>query len=358
MAYVIGPERALDRAGFSAAHARQVTGIAVTGTAGSPVVYVTSSDPRMTDFATGESPPLDTNSGVVSILDHGSGVWTRRDLVRGLPRSRWDHGTNGLLIDDVRDRLYVAQGGMTNMGAPSARFGNAPEYALSGAILSIDLSTGSAEAHTTFPLSTTNSVLGRMTEVILSEAMTAGTRRSSSPAGPVQLLGTGLRNPYDVVLTRKGLVYTIDNGPDWFWGGAPNVADRRCTNRESEGGRYVADALYVVDEGFYGGHPNPTRSSRAVNFNMSNPPVSNSSAAAEGVPVHAGPARKCPRGVRHVDKRARRVHGVQISVAQCPGDLVAASFDRRVYRVDLDACGRRVIQQDAALRRSTASPST
>lgn len=342
-AALIGPERALDRSGFSAARSRQVTGIAVTGTAGAPVVYVTSSDPRTVDFATGESPPIDTNSGVVSILEHRDGAWTRRDLVRGLPRSRWDHGTNGLLVDVAHDRLYVAQGGTTNMGAPSARFGNLPEYALSGAILSIDLDR---LGEGTYDLPTLDDELRPGTDD-RGDPFGGDDGRNQAvlvPGGPVQLLGTGLRNPYDVVLTRKGLVYTVDNGPDWFWGDAPNVVDGKCTNREHEGGRYLADALYLVEEGFYGGHPNPTRASRATRFNLSNPQS----------PIARPRPEEClyTRGQRGraLVEFDTSTNGLAEFTASnfggaMSGDLIAASFDRRIYRLHLDESGRRVIRK-------------
>ena len=84
-AAVIGPARFLGWAGYSVAESRLVTGIAVAGTPESPVVYVTSSDPRI-PAVPGEEVPIDTNSGVVSMLVQGSDGWRRVDLVQGLPR--------------------------------------------------------------------------------------------------------------------------------------------------------------------------------------------------------------------------------------------------------------------------------
>ena len=57
-----------------------------------------------------------------------------QDLVRGLPRSEENHASNGLALDPVNNKLYIAQGGNTNMGAPSNNFALLPEYALSAAI--------------------------------------------------------------------------------------------------------------------------------------------------------------------------------------------------------------------------------
>ena len=51
---------------------RQVAGILVTGTAANPVIYVTSSDPRI---ATGTDPNLDTNSGILSRLTWDGTAW-------------------------------------------------------------------------------------------------------------------------------------------------------------------------------------------------------------------------------------------------------------------------------------------
>ena len=91
--------------------------------------------------------------------------------------------------------------------------------------------------------------------------------------GPVQVYSPGYRNAYDVVITEAGNIYTFDNGPNNNWGGdvvddtgaaevtsetqvatnAPNLNDN--TNDGDP------DNLHIVQEGTYGGHPNPTRAS-------------------------------------------------------------------------------------------------
>src|SRR5262245_30269139 len=58
---------------------RQVTGFLVTGTATNPVIYVTSSDPRIAQ-GTGDS-NLDTNSGILSQLTWTGAGWTKIDLI-------------------------------------------------------------------------------------------------------------------------------------------------------------------------------------------------------------------------------------------------------------------------------------
>ncbi|MEO7240005.1 MAG: hypothetical protein ABIW16_01260, partial [Sphingomicrobium sp.] len=118
---------------------RQVTGLVVGGTAEAPILYVSSSDPRVGGGAAGTDTGLDTNSGVISRLTLDGGTWDKVDIVRGLPRSENNHSTNGLAFGPDGTTLLVAQGGMTNAGAPSNNLAGATEYALSGAILEIDL---------------------------------------------------------------------------------------------------------------------------------------------------------------------------------------------------------------------------
>jgi hypothetical protein len=80
---------------------RLVTGILVKGTAAAPIIYVTSSDPRIGAGESGTDLNLDTNSGIVSRLKWNGASWNRLDLVRGLPRSEQNHSTNGLQLDET-----------------------------------------------------------------------------------------------------------------------------------------------------------------------------------------------------------------------------------------------------------------
>ena len=116
---------------------RQVTGILVTGTASNPVIYVSSSDPRIGGGGGSTNTNLDTNSGVLSKLTWSGSSWQKLDLVRGLSRSEENHSQNGMVLSG--NTLYLTSGGHTNQGAPSNNFVFLPEYALSGAILSINL---------------------------------------------------------------------------------------------------------------------------------------------------------------------------------------------------------------------------
>ncbi len=247
---------------------RQVTGLLVTGTAATPVIYVSSSDPRGTE-ANANPPALsvDTNSGIVSRLTRNGDSWTQVDLVRGLPRSVENHSANGLTLDAASNTLYLMVGGNTNMGAPSTNFSKLAEYAYSSALLAIDLT---AIGNSTYDLPT------------LDDDDRAGVNDANDPFGgnlgknqaileadgPVQIYATGWRNAYDIVRNQTGRLYAVDNGSNAGWGDVP----LNCTNQLQDGGFGHLDSLHFISgPGYYAGHPNPTRANRANVFNSSNP---------------------------------------------------------------------------------------
>ncbi len=161
-------------------------------------------------------------------------------------------------------------------------FGLTPEYALSASILAIDLSRLPSRLPYDLPTLDDETRPGTTDP---GDPLGRKDRNQAvvDPKGPVRLFATGFRNPYDIVLSHTGRIYTVDNSPAWYWGGPPTVDSGRCSNATQEHGRYVPDALYLVEEGLYGGHPNPTRSSTDVTFNASNPQS----------PVDRGDSREC-----------------------------------------------------------------
>lgn len=288
---------------------RQITGIMTAGTSANPVLYVTSSDWRI---KVGEDGNLDTNSGVISRLTWvGTGIgdpagyWDRVDIVRGLPRSEENHATNGMDLDVVNNILYVMNGGNCNKGAPSNNFGGTPEYALSAALLSIDLD--SIENMPVFVDSRTNTkfvydlpTLDDPGRVNIDNTHPEFPYSASHPYyndtidlgdpfggnnglnqamwvenGPVQVYSPGYRNAYDVVFTSNGRLYTFDNGPNGGWGGLPLIYDSAgvskgvgpwvlgdySTNELQESSSSAhGDGLHFINaQGYYGGYPNPTR---------------------------------------------------------------------------------------------------
>lgn len=325
---------------------RLVTGILVTGTPAEPVLYVTSSDPRISGGLDGGKSRSDTNSGIISRLTRTESGWKRLDLVRGLPRSRHDHATNGMALDPRSRTLYVAQGSNTNMGAPSRPFLDLPDYALSGAILAVDLD---AIGDRTYDLPTLEGsdgddpFGGRGGQ---NQAMLV-------PDGPVQLRGRGFRNPYDVVLTRQGRLYSIDNGANAGWGDVPGPA---CDDESQPGGSDVVDSLRLVtEEGRYAGHPNPTRGNpgRFEQAGMRPPvPAANPVECRFRPPTTANGAlatfSSSTNGL--TEYRAANLGGA------LAGDLLTVSFDGSLYRVQLDDSGERVTGKSALFKRAAAVP--
>ncbi|MGH9284367.1 MAG: malectin domain-containing carbohydrate-binding protein, partial [Acidimicrobiales bacterium] len=319
---------------------RLLTGILVTGTATDPVIYASSSDPRIGGGPGGTDYGTDTNSGAVSRLTRVAGTWQRADLVRGLPRSIESHGPNGLQIDLATNSLFVAQGGQTNKGATSANFAFLPEYALSAAILRIDLA---AIASSTYDIPTLDDD-SRPGLVDTNDPFGGNEGKNQArlvAGGPVQVHMAGFRNAYDLVLTASGRMYTIDNGGNAGWGSfaLPEGPQGACTNQVNEAGTTDQDDLQLVIAGGYGGHPNPTRANKANTFNTG--PAQSPVATANPVECDyrsPGPERGSlalfPASTNGLaEYRASNFGGAMA------GDLLAAGFNNVVYRVKLNSTG-------------------
>lgn len=283
---------------------RQVTGLLVTGTASNPVLYVSSSDPRVGGGGSAGDLNLDTNSGIISRLTWNGSSWDKVDIVRGLPRSEENHSNNGMQLDASTNTLYIAVGGITNAGAPSNNFAYTTEYALSSAILKINLNTinslpvrGSGNSKYIYDLPTlddptrTNisnpdynpSLPGSPQTIDQNDPWGGNDGRNQAklvPNGPVQIHSPGWRNAYDIVITKapgkEGRMYSIDNGANQGWGGYPkNFNSSSITNeyQSSEPGSNGdaggfpmvnnLDNMHLVSKPgmapIYAGHPNPIR---------------------------------------------------------------------------------------------------
>ncbi len=318
---------------------RQATGMAVTGTAAAPVIYVSSSDPRYGGGARGDL-NLDTNSGIVSRLTWTGSAWEKLDLVRGLPRSEENHSINGIALDPASNTLYLAAGGNTNMGAPSGVFAQLPEYALSAAILKIDLG---AIGNTTYDLPTLDDPAQPGADATDPFGGNDGANQAKLvPGGPVQIYAAGFRNPYDILRSSKGLLYTDDNGHNAGQGDVPigEGPAGTCTNASHEPGVTGPDSLHLLSQGYYGGHPNPTRGNMANTFNGQSPVPS------------ANPV-ECDYRLAGVDEPVLATdpsssNGLAEYTASnfggaMKGDLLQAAYDNYVTRVQLDSTGTQAV---------------
>ncbi len=303
-----------DNGSNSSNSSRQVTGITVVGTAENPVMYVTSTDNRIGAGGSGGDANLDTNSGVITRATWNGSGWDVVDIVRGLPRSEENHATNGLefvLINNI-PHLIVCSGGFTNAGSPSNNFAFITEYALSGAVLAVNLDminsletkmeAGRAYLYDLPTLDdptrpNLNGIEDPNTPgydgVDVGDPWGGNDGLNQSmllPNEPVQMFSPGYRNTYDLVVTESGGVYVTDNGANTGWGGFPeNEATPNVTNnyRPGEPGSTGSDSgntaanpepkvnnedhlnLVTTDiqnynwlniqEQVYGGHPCPVR---------------------------------------------------------------------------------------------------
>jgi hypothetical protein len=268
---------------------RQITGILVKGTAANPVIYVSSSDSRI-GGPTGDV-NLDTNSGIISTLTWNGSTWVKLDLVRGLPRSEENHATNGMQLNPNGKILYVSHGGHTNGGSPSNKFAFTCEYALSAAVLSVNL-----EAINQMPTKNSGTNTAYKYDLPTLDDPTRANVNGRDPndpfggndglnmakivsGGPVQIYAPGFRNAFDLLITKAGNMYNVDNGGSPGWGGYPeNEGTGRVTNRylSSEPGstsatptegatnnmdnfHFIGNIATYVPGSFYGGFPNPVR---------------------------------------------------------------------------------------------------
>ncbi len=330
---------------------RLVTGLLATGTAANPVLYVTSSDPRTGGGPAGTDKNLDTNSSMISRLRFDGSGWQRLDLVRGLPRSEENHSANGLALDPATNTLFVAQGGNTNQGAPSNNFALLPEFALSAAVLSIDLD---AIGNATYDLPTLDDE-DRPGSADAQDPFGGNDGKNQAklvPLGPVQVHAAGFRNPYDLLRTAAGRLYTIDNGGNSGWGATPagEGPGGTCTNAVKEPGVTVPDSLQLIGgAGYYGGHPNPTRGNKANTFNASNP----QSPVPAGNPVECDFLSPGGAGSPAITTFPYSTNGIAEYTASnfgggLKGELLAAAYEpgNAIYRIRLDAAGSGLVAKD------------
>lgn len=370
---------------------RQVTGILILGTPENPIIYASSSDVRIGGGG-GSDTNLDTNSGMISRLTYDGTNWQKVDLIRGLPRSEENHATNGMQYDAANNILIVAQGGNTNAGAPSANFDHLCEYALSAAILEIDLTMLDAMPVLTDINSGQQYIYDIPTLDDPTRPNDASGKDINDPfggndglnqakyilGGPISIFSTGYRNQYDVVLTELGHLYTWDNGPNGGIGGHPeNEGSPNVTNNwvpgepgsNSPGPNDAKvnnkDGLHKVTQGYYAGHPTPIRANPlgAGLFTHENGGSETGTfrtgftgIPSTTLPVDWPPYPESLKDLREADFQNPGVTDGSIHVREAStngmteytantfggamkGDLLAVSFSGEVLRVDLDANG-------------------
>ena len=315
----------------NAANNRLMTSIHVTGTAAQPVIYATSSDPRQAAGPSGKDSNLDTNSGILHRLTKNGGKWVKLDLVRGLPRSEENHVPNGMV--KVGNKMYLNIGGHTNEGVPSNNFAELAEYALSSAVLEIDLDM---IGNTTYDIPTLNGPADQFDPFGghdgLNQAMLVQN-------GPIKIFATGLRNAYDIVHTEAGRFYTWDNGPNSGWG-APPGPDCLNTLDVAGGGSTSFDGLHQLSRGYYAGHPNPTRGNKANTFGGQSPiegPANPIECEYQKPGPESGALTTHRPSTNGLDEYTASNFGGDMK-----NDLIAVSLNKTLWRVQLNGAGNKV----------------
>ena len=322
---------------------RLLTGIHVAGTAGAPVIYAASSDPRQAAGPSGNDSNLDTNSGILHKLTKSGGNWNKLDLVRGLPRSEENHVSNGLVLSG--NKIYLNVGGHTNQGAPSNNFAELPEYALSAATLEIDLG---AIGNTTYDLPTLDGPADQHDPFGGHDGLNQAKLVQN---GPVQIFASGLRNAYDIVLTESGRFYVWDNGPNTGWGGLPG---NDCSDDINNSGSKHQDGLHLISKGYYAGHPNPTRGSKNNTFGGQTPiegPEDPEQCVYKTPGQNDGSLTTNNPSTNGLDEYTATNFGGAMQ-----GDLLAVAFDKSLYRVQLNGNGSVVTSKSELLTDNGQAP--
>ncbi|MEZ4826700.1 MAG: hypothetical protein R3C61_10470 [Bacteroidia bacterium] len=283
------------------------------------------------------------------------------------------------------DTLFVSIGGFTNAGGPSNYFAKTNEYAYSSAIVRMSLSALDA-------LPTQTDAQGQDYKYNLptvddpdraNVSATAGytdandpfggndglNQAKIDPAGPVQVYATGLRNCYDIVITNAGYMFTTDNGANGGFGGypvgeGPPVAGvSSVTNdydpTESGSVNNKNSLHYVTGPGYYGGHPNPIRANPAGAGLYTNGVFRTSTAGPNPLPADWPPVPVGMADPREGDFLMPDVENGDLlsfnlstnGMAEykatnfgglITGDLICVSYNKKVYRINLNATGKAV----------------
>lgn len=181
--------------------------------------------------------------GQVSVLQ-GPGFDSPQPLLTGLPQPNTGHAVNGLQFDHNGD-LLLAIGSTSNAGVKWLTMGDLPESPLSAAIVKAQTSRPDfdgalqyVDAATGLPV--TDQRLGEQSVL--------------APGSHAQVLGAGLRNPYDLVFTTRKRLYATDNGPNAGYGPASTGPATQSAQHPDE-----PDELLLVEAGNYYGSPNRSR---------------------------------------------------------------------------------------------------
>lgn len=188
------------------------------------------------------------NGHIDQFKPSGSCLVFDKHIVSGLPVSDHDHSVNGLDFDQ-NGNLLASVGGVTNMGLPSASFGNIWETPLSAAMIKVQLSLGAS-----------------FNGVVQYDQDLPNIKKAKKISGDVSLFATGLRNSFDLCFTSKGEIYATDNGPNSGYGDRPISCEQDDSDLPADNINVTGlvsfrrvDKVVKVTQGAWFGHPNLNR---------------------------------------------------------------------------------------------------
>ncbi|PRY12979.1 Ig-like domain-containing protein [Kineococcus rhizosphaerae] len=229
----------------------------ITGLAFDPAdptaLYVTN------NYGIAEDAPR--SSGAVSLLRLKSGgalsAATASPVIIGLPRSRYDHMTNGLAFGPD-GRLYIAQGANTAYGDTDVYWGDRGEQPMSAAILVADV-----HDTTLFRPGVAVNVNTDTSDPAPADGSAPAVGYRPGAAGaPVKVYASGVRNPYTLVWASNGKLYApVNESADG--GNTPASPDGASPHLEDVPA--YADFFTRIVAGKYYGHPNPSTGHYALN---------------------------------------------------------------------------------------------
>ena len=135
-------------------------------------------------------------------------------------------------------------GSCTNAGVPWVTIGDLPESPLSAAVLKARTSRPDFDGAITYV-----ETLGGLPNADQRD----GGMVDVAPGSHVAVHAAGQRNPYDLVYTTRGRLYSSDNGPNATYG--PQSTGATTQGADTEG----PDELNLIEAGNYYGHPNRNR---------------------------------------------------------------------------------------------------
>ncbi len=249
-------------------------------------------------------------------------------IIRHLPVSNHDHGVNGIDFDN-EGNMYVAVGGNTNAGVKAcsesvlSSLGGLPETPLSAAIVKAEIWRNDYNGELTYVEDLGGGLVIENMNQQFGESVEIGNGTG------VSVYSSGFRNPFDVIFTTKGYMYTVDNGPNFGFGPASTSISSQGPDPEAP------NELNFVEQGMYYGHPNRNRGRKDARQAVYRGPFQ---ASIPGV-YQAPAAIFNPAANGLVEYRSNTFNG------QMRGDLVVVERQNgNTYRVKMSPDGRTVTQ--------------